>query len=406
MFSTNTSLDRINALFSTFPETRTEWNTASYDEKLQFWSTTLKEFVREQKCSPQRLAFPSRQLQHKFVHNDSFPLCIDKVLEILLERKVLVLASELSKSTLGQVAGLFLKPIWWSLGYHNNSLTNTDTQVIHLELLTEYSNEVASKAATMEDRTMDHIDFVDLLQICGLNNEADYTLVRQYLEHSNVLETRKLENMIVYKFKDEPKDAINDTDIGRVHLRQSIRSLQSQVTELERKISACQENTKKCLVEKKKQMAMYHLKQKKALEAVVQKRLSSLETLELMLHKIQASKTDIEILEAYKVGSKTLSDILGQKELQIDNVEATMDQLQEVLQDQQDIENAMHTNVVDADMEELEKELDMLVEEEKVDSIADQLEKLTLPSNPLPTVELNHPESKEIKPEVATPLLA
>jgi hypothetical protein len=406
MFPANTSADRIGALFATFPETRTEWNSASYDEKLQFWRTTLKAFVREQKCSEQRLAFSTRQLQHKFAYNDSFPLCIDKVLQILLEQKILVLASNLNPSMLGQVVGLVLKPLWWSLGYHQDTLTDSDTQVIHFELLTEFSDQVLALAAATDDSAMDDTDFTALLHKCGLSHDADIVLLRQNLEHLDKLEIRKVEGMMVYKFKSEANDTINDADIGRVHLRQAIRSLQSQVAALETKISSCEANTKSCLAGQKKQMAMYHLKQKKSLEAVLQKRLASMETLELMLHKIQASKTDIEILEAYKVGSKTLSNILGRKELQIENVEATMDQLQEALQDQQDIENAMHANVSESDMEELEKELDKLVEQEKVESLSDQLEKLQLPSNPLPAIEISHSETSNVKEETAAPLLA
>jgi hypothetical protein len=160
------------------------------------------------------------------------------------------------------------------------------------------------------------------------------------------------------------------------------------------------------LKDKKKQKAMYHLKQRKNLESVVQKRIASLETLEILLQKIHSSHTDIEILEAYKVGSQTLSSILGKKELSIDNVEATMDSLQEVLQDQQDIENAMKIGQVEMD-DDLEQELNRLVEEEKVNEMTAELEQLVLPVD-LPKVESRPTlESSESNPlDESTPLPA
>jgi hypothetical protein len=64
---------------------------------------------------------------------------------------------------------------------------------------------------------------------------------------------------------------------------------------------------------------------------------------------------------------------LGTRELQLDNVETTMDTIQELFQDQRDIEKAMQIPISDQD---IEKELDMLVEMERVDQITSELDQL------------------------------
>lgn len=136
----------------------------------------------------------------------------------------------------------------------------------------------------------------------------------------------------------------------------------------------------------KKSTALYHLKSKKNLLKLLETRLGSLETLENIVMKINSSKTEIEILNAYNVGSEVLKQILGRKELQIDNVEHTIDTLAEVLADHRDIEDAMQISQESYDDNDLENELDLLVNEEKKldeDALLKSLNELKVSDTPL-----------------------
>jgi hypothetical protein len=395
MFLSNTSQDKINALFSTLPDDRTEWNAASFDEKLQFWRQKIKEFAQEKRLSKQRLAFSSLQLQQRFEHQGSTPLCIDRVLKLLLDEGILVQKSEWNQSLSSKVTGFLFKSIYWGLGIQSNPiLTQSDSLLIHLELLTETIDGLISVVHDMDNKLMDKLGFLELLKTVGFEEQDDVALIQQHLLQACLLCLEEHQGILIYKFLDKNLNPITQTDIGRVHLMQTARSLQYQIDDLEKKIEISQEQIKTCLLEKKKQNAMYHLKQKKNLESIVQKRIASLETLEILLHKINSTHTDIEILDAYKAGSKTLSEILGRQELQIDNVEATMENLQDALQDQQDLENAMNFGI-EVDDGDLEKELDGLVEAEKVEQLAKELETLSIPSNDIPKREPDSEKRKE-----------
>jgi charged multivesicular body protein 7 len=140
------------------------------------------------------------------------------------------------------------------------------------------------------------------------------------------------------------------------------------------------------LIAGKKSTALYHLKSKKNLLKLLETRLGSLETLENIVLKINSSKTEIEILNAYNVGSEALKQILGRKELQIDNVEHTIDALAEVLADHRDIEDAMQISQESYDDNDLENELDLLVNEEKKldeDALLKSLNELKVSDTPL-----------------------
>jgi charged multivesicular body protein 7 len=117
--------------------------------------------------------------------------------------------------------------------------------------------------------------------------------------------------------------------------------------------------------------AKYSLKQKKNLEKILLERLSSLGAIEGILLKIEGAASDNEIIDIYSFGAGALKGVLASEGLTTENVDATMDKLQDALADQKEIEDAMQVNqtLIEASLEideELEEELEALLEEEGV----------------------------------------
>ncbi|KAF9975625.1 hypothetical protein BGZ73_000639 [Actinomortierella ambigua] len=169
----------------------------------------------------------------------------------------------------------------------------------------------------------------------------------------------------------EPEDMkeLAPVDRGTIELREMGRKLQSQVQDLEHRVEELTVRAKSCLARQQKIQAMTTLKSRKILKSVLEKRCSSLETVNAILFRIQTAQSDMEILQTLEKGSQTLNSVLTQKNeegvqiLSVDNIENTMDQLAEILADQEEVDEAVRNanelvapQVDEADLlEELDK---------------------------------------------------
>lgn len=86
-------------------------------------------------------------------------------------------------------------------------------------------------------------------------------------------------------------------------------------------------------------MALSHLRSKKALEDVLSKRTLAYENIQSILLKIESAESDLAVLSAYSSATASLKSLLNHPSLQRENVENTMDALQDALADQKEIED-------------------------------------------------------------------
>lgn len=110
------------------------------------------------------------------------------------------------------------------------------------------------------------------------------------------------------------------------------------------------------------------LRKKKQIEEILDRRFKTLETMETILLKIETSQNDLQVVEAFNMGANTLRSLLSDK----DTVEQTMDKLQDTLEDQKQVEEAMtigneeiSNQTIGMTNEDLENELDSLVTADK-----------------------------------------
>ncbi|CAH7683095.1 Snf7-domain-containing protein [Phakopsora pachyrhizi] len=190
---------------------------------------------------------------------------------------------------------------------------------------------------------------------------------------------------------------INDTDRGVLSVKQTISQLKQQIQTIERQIEKRTEEAQKHLQKSQKELAASQLRSRKLLRDVLHRRFGTLETLQTVYFKIEQASTDSEIMAAYQTSTKTLQNLLSSPNLSLENIEASMDKLHEVLADQKDIDdaidmsNALNGNV-SIDENELATELRSLVEEPDSTVLVDDLES-RMKGLTVPDVKINSAES-------------
>ena len=128
------------------------------------------------------------------------------------------------------------------------------------------------------------------------------------------------------------------------------------------------------------------------------------------------------MIEGYKLGTATLKSFLALNKLNVEDVHQTMDEMNDLLADQKELEDAMKNITVLVDEEDeadMERELQMLIEADHLEKtkllsrnsskqldsgIEHQLEKLTIANTPLlPLVVDQDKKGKKTKMQDPTP---
>ncbi|KAI8391693.1 uncharacterized protein BYT42DRAFT_489833 [Radiomyces spectabilis] len=150
----------------------------------------------------------------------------------------------------------------------------------------------------------------------------------------------------VVKFPDQAghptaQVTIDDNDKAMISLKTNCWALQSQVKELQSKIDELTDSLKKEYAQRHIPQALYLLKRKKNLLQLLERRMQILDTMESMLFRIEISQDDLQVVEAFNVGADTLRRILDQEDLSTASVSESMARVQDTLQEQQQVEDAL-----------------------------------------------------------------
>jgi charged multivesicular body protein 7 len=147
-------------------------------------------------------------------------------------------------------------------------------------------------------------------------------------------------------------------------------------------ISRCQQKARHHLSLAQKPIALSHLKSTKQLEDLLLKRIGATQQLEAVLRSIDQAKGDIEIVAAYTTSTSTLKNILANPALDLDHVEKTTEELAEVMANQEEVDSAIRIGGEvaigsggEVDDEELKRELEGMVRDEKEAQRAAELER-------------------------------
>ncbi|KAG5647289.1 hypothetical protein DXG03_000826 [Asterophora parasitica] len=172
-------------------------------------------------------------------------------------------------------------------------------------------------------------------------SEGDAAVLLRFLERDK---KAVLYDKEVVKFlTDDPFSPreINAADRGILELRSAVQNLHAQVDGLQGKMDECTQKATLALQQKRKPIALSHLRLRKQLEDLLSKRLGSLDNLEATLLRVEAAAGDIEMMKSYESSTTTLRAILAHPSLQKDSIDATLDALAEVNADAREVDEAV-----------------------------------------------------------------
>ncbi|PVF94856.1 hypothetical protein CPB86DRAFT_788647 [Serendipita vermifera] len=402
------STPRIQSLYSDLGRQKLS-NPTGYAANLTWWRSTLQELVskRLQPASENALILHVDQDLSDALRWEKVgrPAGLAVVIDDLTRDGVLhplsqFLSSSVSiyegGSVVGRVADLLIKrSFWWALEHLNlvspdasESATSLWKRVVGDYVVISVVEKLAdSIIAAQDEKTSltlsDSLYNTELfkkhaesclkgtsLPIKSLS-DTDIKVLLKYLSRDRRLIVIQGE---VIKFAEDPSTRqITSIDRGVLELKATIERIEQQIDHVQSSIDTRTVQIKAALLAKRQEIAKLQLTSRKALESLLAQRAKTLTNLTAALSSIDQAHGDVAIMKAYEASSKVLKDILSKPELQRERVDEVMDKLREGMEGAEEIRKAVEEGgweVIEAsgstvDEDELQKELDQIVAEEK-----------------------------------------
>ncbi|XP_064128760.1 charged multivesicular body protein 7 isoform X3 [Loxodonta africana] len=209
----------------------------------------------------------------------------------------------------------------------------------------------------------------ELSTVCASScpDERTFYLVLLQLQKEKRVTVLEQNGEKIVKFARGPHakvSPVNDVDVGVYQLMQSEQLLSRKVESLSQEAERCKEDARRACRAGKKQLALRSLKAKQRTEKRIEALHAKLDTVQGILDRIYASQTDQMVFNAYQAGVGALK--LSMKDVTVEKAESLVDQIQELCDTQDEVSQTLAggvTNGLDFDSEELEKELDVLLQD-------------------------------------------
>uniref|UniRef100_A0A8C9JQQ2 Charged multivesicular body protein 7 n=1 Tax=Panthera tigris altaica TaxID=74533 RepID=A0A8C9JQQ2_PANTA len=362
--------ERMSFLFSAFKRSR-EVNSTDWDSKMGFWAPLVLSHSRRQGVVRLRL----RDLQEAFQRKGSVPLGLATVLQDLLRRGELQRESDF-------MASVDSSCLSWGVG------VPAEEVLVAVELLKEKAEEVYRLYQNSPLSSHPVVALSELSTLCAGScpDERTFYLVLLQLQKEKRVTVLEQNGEKIVKFARGPHakvSPVNDVDVGVYQLMQSEQLLSRKVESLSQEAERCKEEARRACRAGKKQLALRSLKAKQRTEKRIEALHAKLDTVQGILDRIYASQTDQMVFNAYQAGVGALK--LSMKDVTVEKAESLVDQIQELCDTQDEVSQTLAggvTNGLDFDSEELEKELDILLQDTTK-------EHFDLPENPPETFYTN-----------------
>ncbi|EPS98528.1 hypothetical protein FOMPIDRAFT_1051374 [Fomitopsis schrenkii] len=412
------SQSRLKKLYSDF-SLQKHSDPTSYASILEWWRRTLetvvsKGWLAESDAAASQtdrlvLHAPGTTLADEFRYEGvGKPLGLPTVIAELCSSKAYVSLSDFLNSTQSiydpgwlpyRVASYVVgKPLWWAL--KQLSIVSADEPILGdisygekwkrvkgdyvvVSLLERAADSVIARqrskgGLSLADALYNLESFREEFAAHALDNvvlsELDIRVLVRYLERDRkVVVTQGGVIKFLEPTSTEPPE-VTAVDTGVLEVKTAVDKLQAQVDSIQSKISLRAEQIKTALQQKRKEIALSHLRAQKRLEALLKQRLESLDTLHSTLLRVEQSAGDI--MKSYESSTATLRAILAHPSLQREKIDETMEAMASANEDAKEIDDAIRIGADIAqgsatiDDAELEDEWKALVQEAEKESAA------------------------------------
>ncbi|GAB6031578.1 Charged multivesicular body protein 7 [Chamberlinius hualienensis] len=380
---------RMDSMFSDFRSRIA--NPSDWDGKFCFWRNAIKDWCE----TTGRLTFTFAEARSAFSRNGRTPRGFKTVaLKMISENNTMTLDAYLKMcSEQGWISWswdiLVRKPVSfaWSLVSSTFFKTQPETenlQYVNLDLIREKAaNILEIHKQLVENGNEDNtIALKSLAKYCKgvCKSQKELELCCMWLRKENKLSLIRDKDSVIVKFFDS--NVAKSTELSQmekavVQLRMVRKTLEHQIETFENEINKYKNEARDHLKSGSRTQAKIALQKKKQTENMMQKKEKTLENIEILLHRLQDASTQKSVLDALTAGSAAFKLDQG---MDLDKVDETMAAVQETLEMQNEIQEAVAQAVAPpTDMSDLEDELKEILssgEPEPNDNDDDLLERL------------------------------
>ncbi|XP_069473786.1 charged multivesicular body protein 7 isoform X2 [Ambystoma mexicanum] len=400
--------ERMAFLFSAFKQSR-DVNSTEWDSKIAFWAPLVVNNLRQRGS----VSLTLRELNEGFKRKGSAPLGLGTVLEEMirrgeLQRETQFVAGVDSGWISWGVGLLLVKPLKWTLStVLGGGKVPADEPFVVLELVKEKAAALFQnyKESPMSSHA---VSLPELRSLCSdvCKDETVFCLALVQLQKEKKVMVVDKNGEKIVKFARSLKEnvsPVSDVDMGIYQLVQSEKMLSLKVDSLSGEAERFREEARCACKSGKKQLALRCLKSNKRIDRRINELHSKLDTVQGILDRIYNSQTDRMVIDAYQAGLGALK--LAMKDVTPEKAESLVDQIQEFCDTQDDINQTLSGLTVDSldmDSEELERELDLLLQ----DTTTGSLDLPDVPQKPLPPIvrpfpSIAHTEDLESRTKVS-----
>lgn len=385
----------VQSLFANLPNR--EVKPEAFKQKYSFWKDLIISLTREKLLSGSVFKFSSKDLSGLFKRGGIHPVCLNAVIAEMQSEGLALDATNFDFSAEAKRSSLIIGMINWMFGSLKSIIgsqgdDSNDSYIEHdefelkvpshilLPLLLKEQLDLLHNCLDISCMPLSFEEFHEIVNKCRqregmveIVEKEDILLILKYLSSEGILnyapivESVSDETVIAIKIKSK----VTSVDLDIVKMKRLHLRLNSQVVELSSKIKDLNELARHSVqISNDRKMAMYHLKRKALLEKVQGGRLNSLHAVDEILLRISSVSDEAMILEAYKTGANMLKDLLPN----VKDVEDSMDGLQEVVADHDEVTQALNQNNFSVEFdEELEEELKALIDQKQPKQIKSPL---------------------------------
>ncbi|XP_075221621.1 charged multivesicular body protein 7 [Lycorma delicatula] len=383
---------RMNSLFAPFR--KRELNPIDYESKMLFWKNSIDTSLYECGCC----SFTVEELEKAFVREGRKPACIGEVIDNLLRDGDIKYQSDFEALipsentwTSWAVKSLVTMPLKWSFDKLKDALvscppTNYEQRFVHMSAIKRKANDLLMN---INDElkgiilTMDQL--VDGSKECSIK-EHDLPVIVHWLELQGLATVTVLDNKKLVKLAQNGKkfEQITEADKATLSLRNIEKQLTTSIEGLEIQRQESIQEAKNYLKKGMRPMAKSYLRKKKEFEKQIDKHVTALDNIHVLLARIHDTESNSKVFESYKMSLSALKYQFKEVGLTEDNVSNTMAQVQEVLDIHDDIQTMLGepaSNVVTSD-EDYEAELEEILKSKEPELPKFSPEKFDLPEPP------------------------
>lgn len=366
-----------------------EVNPEYYEQKMHFWRNMISDFLDYKgSCS-----FSLNELKDVFKRKGTSPYCLQDVIDQMfsegnLQEKNSFMEKPTNSWTAWTINTFVFKPASWGFSKLKEKVIGQSTQSQDTALVLK--SAVEKQARVLQEHVRNKHSYNNIISMDELMVNADdieglsregILMALQYLsvytksayieENQQATDNNHSHHKLLIKFAAPDKSVQPITDIERsiFNLENTERFLIETIEKKEYQLNEVLMQVKGCLTNGKKQMAKTFLRKKHMLDNDLAKSMNILDNVQAMLQRIHNSKSDKEILSAYKMGSDSIKTSFASSGINIDNVHDIIEGMKEVMEDQEECENIISSPIrgtlQDIDDSELENELMDLLNQNK-----------------------------------------